>query len=77
MTNSTTRSAQPRSLDVEVAPGISRAKALFLFAAGISYLLSIGLFFSGDRERGLYVGLWVPSILACGTLLLTQRRKYE
>lgn len=49
-------------------------KALFFAAAGISFCLSIWLWFSGDRERGLFVGLWVPSILSAGGLLLTGSR---
>ena len=40
--------------------------ALFLVAALASFFLSIGLWFSGSREEGVYVGLWVPSILAAG-----------
>ena len=48
--------------------------ALFFAAAGISFALSVWLWFSGDRERGLFVGLWVPSILAAGGLLLTGGR---
>jgi hypothetical protein len=47
------------------------SKTLFFAAAGISFVLSIALWFSGDRERGLFVGLWVPSILSAGNLLLT------
>ena len=39
---------------------------LFLIAAGASFLLSIGLWFSGSRDEGVFVGLWVPSILAAG-----------
>jgi hypothetical protein len=54
--------------------GISASKALFFAAAGISFCLSIWLWFSGDRERGLFVGLWVPSILSAGGLLLTGGR---
>ena len=50
---------------------IVTSKALFFAAAGISFVLSIALWFSGDRERGLFVGLWVPSILSAGSLLLT------
>lgn len=50
------------------------SKALFFAAAGISFCLSIWLWFSGDRERGLFVGLWVPSILSAGGLLLTRGR---
>lgn len=51
--------------------GISASKALFFAAAGIAFCLSIWLWFSGDRERGLFVGLWVPSVLSAGGLLLT------
>jgi hypothetical protein len=40
--------------------------ALFLIAALASFGLSIGLWFSGHREEGVFVGLWVPSILAAG-----------
>ena len=50
---------------------LTMSKALFFAAAGISFVLSVGLWFSGDRERGLFVGLWVPSILSAGGLLLT------
>lgn len=53
---------------------LSASKAFFFAAAGISFLLSIWLWFSGDRERGLFVGLWVPSILSAGGLLLTGGR---
>ena len=67
---------RPR-INVDVVPGVSRSQAFFLAAAGISFFLSIGLFFSGDRERGMYVGLWVPSILSCGALLLGNRRTNE
>ncbi len=49
-------------------------KILFLAAAGLSFCLSIWLWFSGDRERGLFVGLWVPSILSAGGLLLSGGR---
>jgi hypothetical protein len=54
----------------EVIPGVSRAKALFLLAAGLSFVLSVSLFFSGSREQGIFVGIWVPSILSAGALLL-------
>ena len=49
---------------------LALSKALFFTAAGLSFLLSVYLWFSGDRERGVFVGLWVPSILSAGTLLL-------
>jgi len=54
----------------EVLPGIGLPKALFFLAAFLSFAMSIHLFFSGEREQGIFVGLWVPSILSAGTLLL-------
>ena len=54
----------------ELIPGISRPKALFLLAAGLSFLMSVYLFFGGSPQQGIFVGLWVPSILAAGALLL-------
>jgi hypothetical protein len=44
---------------------------LFLIAAGASFLLSIGLWFAGHRDEGVFVGLWVPSILAAGAFWVT------
>ena len=61
----------------EVLPGISKAKALFLTAAGLSFLLSVSLWFAGSREQGIFVGLWVPSILSAGALLLARENHHE
>src|SRR4051812_50221540 len=47
---------------------------LFLVAAGLSFLLSIGLWFAGSRQEGGFVGLWGPSILAAGALLVSAGR---
>ena len=52
-----------------------RARNLVLMAALISFALSIYLWFSGQKEQGLYVGLWVPSIIALGTLLIPNSGK--
>lgn len=52
-----------------------RSKLLFVIAAGVSFLLSVGLWFSGHREQGMFVGLWVPSILSLGALVLAGRRR--
>jgi hypothetical protein len=54
----------------EVIPGVSTPKSLFLLAASLSFLMSVYLFFSGDHERGIFVGIWVPSILSAGALLI-------
>ena len=55
------------------APGFSRSRLTFCAAAGLSFLASVLLWFSDHKEQGLYVGLWVPSILSLGTLLLANR----
>jgi hypothetical protein len=39
---------------------------LFLVAAAASFVLSVVLWFAGSRQEGVFVGLWVPSILAAG-----------
>jgi hypothetical protein len=38
----------------------------FLAAVLISFLLSVVLWFSGEKDLGLFVGLWVPSLLSLG-----------
>ena len=63
--------------NAEVLPGVSKAKAFFLAAAGLSFLLSVFLFFSGERERGIFVCIWVPSILSCGALLLGKENRND
>ena len=49
---------------------IGRARALILAAAFLAFLLSVGLYFLDDKAHGIFVGLWVPSILALGALIL-------
>lgn len=51
------------------------AKSLILTAAGLSFLLSVYLWFSGQREEGQFVGIWVPSILAIGVFVLLSVKK--
>ena len=45
------------------------ARYLILLAAGISFVLSVALWFGGHELQGIFVGLWVPSILALGALV--------
>jgi hypothetical protein len=52
---------------------ISIAKIGFVAAAGASFLFSVYLWFSGSKTEGVFVGLWVPSILSFGTLVLGRR----
>ena len=48
------------------------SKALFFLAAFLSFVFSVFLYFKVDRMQGIFVGIWVPSILSAGSLLLTQ-----
>ena len=51
---------------------------LVIIPALVSMLLSIGLLFSGipnGEFYSLYVGLWVPTILSFGILILVAKDK--
>ena len=65
-------SKSPPRTDLSTAK--TRARGLFLLAALLSLIASIVLFFSGNEDEGIFVGLWVPSILALGALLAPSRR---
>lgn len=52
------------------ASPLRRIKRLFYLAAFVSFLASVALWFSGYKEQGQFVGLWVPSILSLGALAL-------
>lgn len=48
------------------------SKLLFIGAGTASFLLSVWLWFIvEDREMGLYVGLWVPSLFSLGALVVS------
>lgn len=54
-------------------------KGTFLVAAFASFLLSVTIYFQADddiegRLDGIFVGIWVPSILALGAFVLAHRR---
>jgi hypothetical protein len=46
------------------------ARALILLAAFVSFVISVVLWFGGHHEQGIFVGLWVPSILSLGAVVL-------
>ena len=52
-----------------------KVKLLFLAAAFASLALSVALWFSGARDEGVFVGLWVPAIHSLGTLVLTGEKR--
>ena len=56
---------------------VKLAKIGFVIAAGASFLFSVYLWFTGSKDEGVFVGLWVPSILSFGTLLLSRGRSDE
>lgn len=49
-----------------------------LVSAAASLALSISLYFAGneqtDKLNGIYVGVWVPSILSLGAFLLAGKK---
>lgn len=51
----------------------TKARALILLAAFISFVFSVCLFFLSDQTYGLFVGLWVPSILSLGAFIAPAR----
>lgn len=55
-----------------------RLQLPFLIAGFLSFLFSVWLYFVADeKQAGIFVGLWVPSIHSLGTLLLTTARRTE
>jgi len=45
---------------------LKQADVFILLAVGISFAVSGFLWFSGQREEGLFTAVWVPSILCFG-----------
>jgi hypothetical protein len=59
---------------VSASPVIG-ARALILLAAFTSFVISVVLWFGGHHQEGIFVGLWVPSILSLGAFLLHRGRR--
>jgi hypothetical protein len=51
-----------------------KTKIAFLIAGFVSFVFSVSLWFFVDKDQGVFVGLWVPSVLALGVLLLVGER---
>lgn len=45
---------------------LNKSDYFILAAALLSMILSIALWFTVDQDAGLFVGIWVPSILGFG-----------
>ena len=61
---------------VALAPRQAEAagRALILLAAFASFVLSVSLWFTGNHDQGIFVGLWVPSLLALGGMTAGRTR---
>jgi hypothetical protein len=53
---------------------VTLIRASILLSSFMSFLLSVYLFFSGSEQQGIFVGLWVPSILALGAFIFASRK---
>ncbi len=60
----------PRSLEARARSRVVTARLLLFLAATASFVLSVSLWFGGNELQGIFVGLWVPSILALGAIVL-------
>jgi len=47
----------------------SMTDKLMFVASAVSLVFSEALWFNGDQQHAIFVGLWVPSILAFGIYL--------
>ena len=55
----------------------STARGLVLSAALLSFALSVLLYFAGDETEGIFVAIWVPSILALGAFIAPRREPHR
>lgn len=51
-----------------------RSALAILLAAFASFVLSVVLWFTGSHDQGIFVGIWVPSILSFGAVALLIQR---
>ena len=45
--------------------------------AFLSFLYSVSLWFTGDHLEGIFVGIWVPSILALSIVIKQSNKDYN
>ena len=55
---------------------LRKARSVYLFGSGVSFILSVSLWFLGHKEEGIFVGVWVPSILSLGNLMLSTAKEW-
>ena len=59
---------QAARVSLAARPSAVAGRALILLGAFASFVLSVTLWFTGNHDQGIFVGLWVPSILALAGL---------
>lgn len=63
------RRAKPRKIHL--------SEAAFLLAAFLSFVFSVSLWFLGSKDEGVFVGIWVPSIIALGVFFQNIKSRFE
>lgn len=63
-----------RRYTVHITIYIYHMRSIFLLAAAVALVLSIYNWFNGSAEAGIFIGLWVPSILALGIFMQGRKR---
>jgi|TARA_B100000900_G_C20546452_1_gene702788 hypothetical protein len=48
-----------------------------IILAFLSFLYSVTLWFTGNQLEGIFVGIWVPSILSASIALRQRRTEYQ
>ena len=46
------------------------SRGLIILAAFVSFVLSVSLWFTDNELEAIFVGIWVPSILSLGGLVV-------
>ena len=69
---------QGRTIKVEQKSNIIMEKIQKYYPIGlafISFIFSVTLWFSGYKDEGVFVGVWVPSILSLGNFMNSINKK--
>jgi hypothetical protein len=53
----------------------TKADIFILLGVAVAFVVGVYLFFTGEREQGIFVATWVPAILAFGIYFKLMRRK--
>jgi lipopolysaccharide export LptBFGC system permease protein LptF len=56
---------------------VAVARGLVLAAALLSFVFSVVLFFTESKTESIFVGLWVPSILALGAFVAPRSEPFR